>query len=591
MLRRRSHRRGHRQVRGGRLVVAEPAESQAQPEMCVVIGGILLHEALEHPRRVGVLPVVELRPRERLSDGLRGGFGLVGVRKELGGSGRVASRQQVETAAVPVVDLPGGLSRTVARHLALPTLRLPPGGRAHSCPAIRGPVLSSMPRVTEAAAATRPLVLSPFRGLRYSPAQVADLASVTSPPYDVLDREAIAALQAGQPYNIVRIILPRSAQPERHEPDPYQQAGRLLAEWRAKGVLVADSEPALYVYEQRVTRANPPDDFEAASAAGMRPASYVLRGLLGALELREPTERVILPHENVLPHLVADRLALMRACAANLEPILLAYDGGGVASDLVEEATAPAPLLHARTSDGAEHRVWRIADPGALRMIAADLAPRQALIADGHHRYATYLRLQQERRDAGAEAGPWDSGLALLVDQRAHPLELTAIHRSVSGLTHADVVKGLAASPFEVKPYGRDSSSAHRALRACLGEMHGFLFTDGDDWTLVRIPGGASELTDEVPLTPGRGLLDTEILHGLLFRLLAVTDDQLGYEHDELIALRAARDRAGLAVILNPVELETVQAVARDGGRMPRKSTSFGPKPRTGFVMRAFADH
>jgi uncharacterized protein (DUF1015 family) len=471
-----------------------------------------------------------------------------------------------------------------------------------------------MPRVTEVAAgARRPLVLSPFRGLRYSAAQITDLASVTSPPYDVLDPESIAALQAGQPYNIVRIILPRSAgptspgdptadtavdaggpigggTPAAPKADPYQQAGKLLADWRAKGVVTVDPEPALYVYEQLVTRSQPHDRAASSPPDRSRPRSYVLRGLLGALELREPAERVILPHEDVLPPLVADRLALMRACAANLEPILLAYDGGGVASDLVEEATAREPILHAHTPDGSEHRVWRLTDPDELRTIATDLAPRQALIADGHHRYATYLRLQHEQRDSGAGPGPWDSGLALLVDQRAHPLELTAIHRSVAGLSHADAINRLA-DPFEIVSYGNDAASAHQALASCRGVAHGFLCTDGDDWTLVRVMAGAPGLTDQITSATGHGLLDTEILHGLLFRQLAVSDDQPGYEHDETIALRAARDRHGIAMILNPVDVDTVQAVAREGGRMPRKSTSFGPKPRTGFVMRAFADH
>ena len=33
-----------------------------------------------------------------------------------------------------------------------------------------------------------------------------------------------------------------------------------------------------------------------------------------------------------------------------------------------------------------------------------------------------------------------------------------------------------------------------------------------------------------------------------------------------------------------------VRAVAENGERMPRKSTSFGPKPRTGLVLREWAD-
>ena len=60
-------------------------------------------------------------------------------------------------------------------------------------------------------------------------------------------------------------------------------------------------------------------------------------------------------------------------------------------------------------------------DPAEHAAIAADLAARQALIADGHHRYAAYLELQARRRAAGAGPGPWDYGLALLVDSATYP--------------------------------------------------------------------------------------------------------------------------------------------------------------------------
>jgi uncharacterized protein (DUF1015 family) len=36
------------------------------------------------------------------------------------------------------------------------------------------------------------------------------------------------------------------------------------------------------------------------------------------------------------------------------------------------------------------------------------------------------------------------------------------------------------------------------------------------------------------------------------------------------------------------VRAADVAQVAADGERVPRKSTSFGPKPRTGLLMRIF---
>ena len=72
------------------------------------------------------------------------------------------------------------------------------------------------------------------------------------------------------------------------------------------------------------------------------------------------------------------------------------------------------PPLVSTVVDGVTHTLWALTDPEALDAVAADLAPRAAVIADGHHRYATYLRHQADRHAAGDGAGPWDRGLALL---------------------------------------------------------------------------------------------------------------------------------------------------------------------------------
>jgi uncharacterized protein (DUF1015 family) len=44
----------------------------------------------------------------------------------------------------------------------------------------------------------------------------------------------------------------------------------------------------------------------------------------------------------------------------------------------------------------------------------------------------------------------------------------------------------------------------------------------------------------------------------------------------------------GTAVLCNPVPFDAVRDIAAAGEIVPRKSTSFGPKPRTGLVFRTF---
>ena len=99
----------------------------------------------------------------------------------------------------------------------------------------------------------------------------------------------------------------------------------------------------------------------------------------------------------------------METTQANLEPIFLLYDSGdggpGGATRLVDEvAAAREPLLSAVTDDGTRHRIWALTDPAEHELVASDLAARSALIADGHHRYAAYLELQDRAREAGRAA-------------------------------------------------------------------------------------------------------------------------------------------------------------------------------------------
>ncbi|GAA2088602.1 DUF1015 domain-containing protein [Actinomadura alba] len=413
------------------------------------------------------------------------------------------------------------------------------------------------------------LELAPFRGVRFAPGTV-DLAAVTTPPYDLIGEDEMRRLLDSDARNIVRLILPWDG-----VSDPgtcYGEAADLLRRWLADGTLVTDAEPALYVYEERN-------------------ANSLQRGLIGALGLRPESARVVLPHEDVFPGPVRDRLRLMAATQANLEPIFLLYEGGGDAGRLVDETAASAePDVQVTVDDGLTHRLWRVTDPAVQARISADLRDRQALIADGHHRYATYRALQARHHAAGDGTGPWDHGLALLVDSTRYPPHLGAIHRVLPGLAPAAAIEG-AKAVFRVTDLPGTLHGALEALRDASGPafllgggagLH--LLTDPDPMRLKQaMPAGHSDRWRR---------LDTAILDRLLIeQVWGIAESEKTVEivhHDAAAAIEQARRNGGTAAILNPLRVEDVLALAAGGERVPRKSTSFGPKPRTGLILRLF---
>ncbi|MFG2027820.1 DUF1015 domain-containing protein [Streptomyces sp. NPDC048825] len=411
------------------------------------------------------------------------------------------------------------------------------------------------------------LDLTPFRGLRYDPDRVGSLSAVTSPPYDVVVRpDGLHHLESSDPHNIVRLILPQATTPAARN----KKAANTLQRWLAEGVLTADSEPGLYVYEQR-------------AGDGM-----LQRGLIGALRLSEPSQGVVLPHEDVMPHIVADRADLMRATSANLEPLLLTYRGNGSAADataVIERTAQHPPLLATTTEDGFNHRLWSVTDPEDLTAIQKDLARHQALIADGHHRWATYLRLRAEH----PSPSPWDFGLVLLVDTARYPLRVRAIHRL---LHHLPVTEALATlgDSFRVRTVQGPLSEALETLSAAAAEGNAFLLAGDGAFHLVDRPS-PDLLARTIPADRPEAwrTLDATVLHAaLLDHIWRIPDvpEHIAYIHDTAATVAKAERDGATAVLMHPVREEVVRELASRGVTMPRKSTSFGPKPASGLVLR-----
>ena len=400
----------------------------------------------------------------------------------------------------------------------------------------------------------RPLTLRPFRGLRFVVDRVGDLGTVISPPYDVLDAETVRELEAANRRNIVRLILSRRFE------KPYLAVRDRLRSWRERSFLRADDEPALYLYEY--------------GADGT-----TVRGIVGLVGLREESERVILPHEDVMPGPVDDRTVLMRTTGTNLEPILLVHEGTDRLRSLLTTAAQAPPQVDAVALDGSEHRLWLITDEATQRAIAEELASSQALIADGHHRYAAYLRLQAELRspEAPPDSSPWDHGLALLVDQHDHPLRVGPIHRSINALTMADVQEASVERGDEFRRMpDRETTSAKQVELADDGDRATFAVSDGRTWALLR--------------TGRSSPVDAAVLHEVLLPAWGVADGQVGYHHSLEQALHTTARQPGIVVAVHPPTVDQVMQTAARGVRMPRKSTFFVFKSRMGIVMRDLTD-
>jgi uncharacterized protein (DUF1015 family) len=364
-------------------------------------------------------------------------------------------------------------------------------------------------------------------GIRY--ADTSHLTALVAPPYDVIPDADMARYLERSPHNVIRLIRPG------HD---YGGAARTLGGWLEDGTLRADQQ-SMYVHEVDLGDGR------------------TRRDLLAALRLEPYDRRVVLPHERTHRGPKEDRLALMRATRASLEPLWFLYDGAGTEmSRLLKDAVARPPDVTFNDSEGLAQRLWIVPRGALTDAVTAALAPLQLLIADGHHRYETALAYAEE---AG---GPPDAAsrftLAMLTDIDDPGLVVLPTHR---------VMKvGIAVTGGEPK------ESLEETLSAIRGQVAAGVYRDGRFQVLP--------LEGEVAVVE----LHRQVIDNILGRRSA--EDFLLYTRDADEAVRWVDEGAGVtAFFLDAPDLRQVLKLAADGRTFPQKTTYFHPKPPSGMVI------
>ncbi len=377
----------------------------------------------------------------------------------------------------------------------------------------------------------------PFAALRY--ADVAHLATLVAPPYDVLSDTDLDHYLALDEHNITHVDVPRGGD------DRYREAATELDRWRDAGVLVTDERPSFTLYRLGFT-----DETGTVRE---------IVGVLGGLEVVDEGAGGVLPHERTTPKASTDRLDLTRATEANLSPVW----GLSLASGLAGLLAEPGEPLGEVVEDGVTHRVERVTDPDRIAAIRAAIAADDVLIADGHHRYGISRTYRDEVRTAtGRTDTPAEETLAFVSELVADQLSVAAIHRLYDRM-YAEFSHAFTLSDME-RP-------TPQTLAAMQDEGFLVLYTRDRTYRLEPIPGafeGVRSL-DGAWLEHTLGEVPVSYQHGLSETLAAVDSGT-----------------AEAAVLIRPVSVAEIERTAREGLLMPPKSTFFTPKLKTGFVIR-----
>lgn len=405
--------------------------------------------------------------------------------------------------------------------------------------------------------------VAPFKALTYNPKQITDLAQVMTPPYDVIPAGDDEKYRNRSPYNLAHVILP-------HGPDDdYSQAKATLAKWMEHGVLLEDSKPHYYLYQQ---------DFEIDGK------KYSRRTLMAQVELHDFSEGIIRPHENTHGKYKADRLKILTKTQVNLSHIFgMVKDSTGFLNSRYEEISYKPALFTATFDDGVRHSLWRIEEKDSKGF--EEYFDKQPIyIVDGHHRYESSLQYAREQNVLGT-GHPASYMLFAIANVYDPALVVFPTHRWVKASElPAQITKSQVQALFQLAP-------------ATIEEIQKFVKTTHDEpkfglyaWGELHFCTPHNWRAESSKLGTGVAQLSVTWSDEHLLRQMAkiepdVRSQKIVYEKNAM-AVWEKKGPGDIAVFHAPPPVEAVTRVSDEKGFMPQKSTYFYPKLFAGLAMR-----
>lgn len=424
--------------------------------------------------------------------------------------------------------------------------------------------------------------VQPFAAWRYARPE-SDISQVIAPPYDVISPAHRAELAAKDPANVVGLELPEGPMDPAVAGNRYEVGRTTWDAWRAGGVLVQDSAPALYVLEQRFT---------------LEGREVRRKALIAEVGIESLDAGVVIPHERTLPKALGDRFELIKATGANFSQIFgLFEDETRKTDEVFARIMAGGPIATATDEDGVVSTLWASTDPQDAQAVTGFMATRRIFIADGHHRYTTALAYRDLMREEHPEAGPaapFEHVMMALVNMDDPDLAVLPYHRIANGpdvFSSEDFYSRLAEH-FDIRdlPEGHPAAALEGHDRAAL-----LIKTCEDSRPKLAVLRADVDLSQAIalPRSAAWKALDVAVLQELiLWPLLEIHPDRpeslerISFTKNAHDAFARTADH-DVAFVLRPTLLSQLREVSVAGETMPQKSTYFYPKLPSGMVLRS----
>jgi uncharacterized protein (DUF1015 family) len=402
----------------------------------------------------------------------------------------------------------------------------------------------------------------PFRAIR-PPRHLAHL--VASRAYANYSQQDLSQKLRSNPFSFLHIINPdaETTSETMHEKMSMKQRFKMVKEkfeeFCGNGYLIQDETESIYIYRQ-------------TSEHGC------FTGFIAGISTDDYDSGVIKKHEATL--LERERIfeEYLHITGFNAEPVLLTYPRNPILNDVIKEQTQPRPEYEFTTTDGILHEFWKVNSLEVTEKIAAIFKKFDSIyIADGHHRCASSALLAKHHNQTG-----YRYCMAYFIPE--DNLCILPFHRIIRsiGEINADAIVNQLLKYFTVTPLQSPAlPGRHGELTMCIKGQWYLLLGKPESGIFSNPIILDAQIVTDVILNPIFGIEDLR------------TDKRITFEGGKVdpgdIHQKIVSGQADAAIMLFPVSLQQLTAIADSGAVMPPKSTWIEPKLRSGLAIYSFS--
>ncbi|MEX2235340.1 MAG: DUF1015 domain-containing protein [Cyclobacteriaceae bacterium] len=411
----------------------------------------------------------------------------------------------------------------------------------------------------------------PVRPWRYHSGLLNTIDDLTAPLFDVVSEKQRNALYQN-PFNSIHLSVPQP-------PEAATRAATILNEWKAKGIIVQDLLPGIYVYYQH---------FKITGD----PTAYCRKGFICHIRIYDWNENVILRHENTIPKAVNDREELLEKTELHSSPTHGLYTDPDFELEKYMDEAMVNPIVETEDYQGVRDVMAVIQDAAVIKRFIDLIGKQTIILADGHHRYEgslIYRKGMLEKYPGEIRRG-FNYHLMYLTNTECGDLRILPTHRVISKLpsfNESDILEKLKED-FVVRPV--DDCDTLNEIIAGKQWAFGIMMKEHCYKAHLK-PESFGKLKWPFPEIVKK--LDLTVMHYFIIEKVLGIPGKMQRQSENLEFDKSYSDclkkviqgEAQMAIITNEISIEEVKSVCRSGYTMPQKSTYFYPKVIGGFLF------